>query len=331
MKYQITIIGLGQIGASVGLALGEHPDLLYRVGHDLEIKVARQAEKMGALDKVSVNLPSAVQDADIVLLSLPLDQIRDTMAVIADDLKEGAVVMDTAPVKEVVANWAAELLPEKRHYIGLTPVINPAYLHTHESGVEAAHADLFKDGLIAIVAPPRTASEAVKLAADLTRLLGSTPLFADPIEIDSLMSATHILPQLLAAALLNITVDQPGWYEGRKLAGRAYAEMTGPVVQMGEAAGLCSAAIHARESMLRVTDSLIAALQAIRSDIDKESYQTLVERVERARSDRGRWWSQRLAANWTAEEMPSTRAPESSSAFGRLFGLGRRPKEDKNQ
>ena len=34
MTVQITIIGMGQIGASIGLALGEHKDLFMRVGHD---------------------------------------------------------------------------------------------------------------------------------------------------------------------------------------------------------------------------------------------------------------------------------------------------------
>ena len=76
-----------------------------------------------------------------------------------------------------------------------------------------------KKGLIGIVSPPQTDSGAIKLAADLTRLVGADPLFADPVEVDGLMSATHLLPQLLAAALLNATIDQPGWREAQKLAG----------------------------------------------------------------------------------------------------------------
>jgi prephenate dehydrogenase len=327
MTIQITIVGMGQIGTSIGLALADKKDLVKRVGHDRDIKIAKTAEKMGALDRVSINLPSAVREADLVILSLPIDQVKETLSIIAQDLKENAVVMDTAPIKEAVTIWARELLPPKRHYVGLTPVINPEYLHTHDHGVEAAHADLFRDGLIVIVTPPQTASEAIKLAADLTRLLGANTLFADPVEVDSLMAATHILPQLLAAALLNVTVDQSGWREGRKLAGRAFAEVTGPLVQLGEPQALSSAALLAQENVVRVTDSVIAALQALRNDIKNQEWQSLNERLERARDGRDRWWSQRQAADWKAEDMPhSVESPKSSEVFGRLVGFGRKPK-----
>jgi len=118
MAVQLTIVGLGQIGTSVGLALAEESELIYRMGHDREIRAARRAEKLGALDKVSVNLLSAVEEADLVLLALPVDQIQETLKFIKDDLKPAAVVMDTGPVKQTVASWAKELLPEDGCFLG---------------------------------------------------------------------------------------------------------------------------------------------------------------------------------------------------------------------
>ena len=112
MTVQITIIGLGQIGASAGLALAEHKNLLHRVGHDKDPGVAKQAKKMDAVDDIKSNLPAAVREAKIVLLSLPVHEIRATLETIAKDLPSGAVVMDTAPVKEAVSKWAQEILPE---------------------------------------------------------------------------------------------------------------------------------------------------------------------------------------------------------------------------
>ena len=329
MAIQLTIIGLGQIGASVGLALADKKDLLVRVGHDRNIPVARQAEKLGALDRVEINLPNAVRNASLVLLALPIDQIRETMQLIAPDLKEGAVVMDTGPIKEVVAAWAEELLPEGRHYIGLTPVINPEYLHSTDSGIEAARADLFRRGLLAIVTPSGANSDAIKLAADLTRLLGATPLFADPAEIDGLMAATHTLPQLLAAALLNATVDQPGWREARKVAGRTYAEATAPIVHLGEAKTVRASVLLNQANVKRVLDSAIAALQAIRSDIDTEDATVLEEHLGRAKKGRDKWWYDRQIADWANEETPPLQIPENPGVLGRLFGVGnwKRPKE----
>jgi prephenate dehydrogenase len=327
MTVNVTIIGLGQIGASIGLALAAQSDQVKRIGHDKDVRISKQAEKMGAVDKSMINLPASVRDADLVLLALPTDQIRETMAIIGPELKDSAVVMDTAPVKEVVAAWAKELLPPGRFYVGLTPVLNPAYLQEHETGQEAAHADLFKGGLMVIVVPPSTASEAVKLADDLARLLGCSPLFADPLEVDSLMAATHTLPQLLAAALLNITVDQPGWREGRKLAGRAYAELTAPIVLLGGPEAVASSALLSHEHTVRAIDNLIAALQAFRSDIKEQDAAALTERLELARAGREAWWGERQSARWGADEQPgSVEMPRPSDMFGRMFGLGRKPK-----
>jgi prephenate dehydrogenase len=326
MSIQITIVGLGQIGTSIGLALKGKMETLRRVGHDLDIKIARQAEKMGAVDRVEINLPKSVREAELVILSLPLDQLKETLRIIAPDLKEGAVVMDTGPVKEIVATWAGELLPAGRYYVGLTPVIRAEYLHDIDSGIEAARADLFQDGLIAIVAPPRADSSAIKLAADLTRLLGANPLFADPMEVDGLMAATHLLPQLMAAALLNATVDQPGWREARKMAGRAYAEATAPMTFTSAAEALSALALLNRDNTLRVVDGAIAALHAIRKDIDQEDETSLKERLERARAGRLTWWQGRQSPVGPMDEIQAMPLPENPGVLGRLFGVGRRPK-----
>lgn len=329
MTVIITIVGLGQIGTSVGLSLKPHKELILRHGYDREYGVCRRAEKMEALDKSFLNLPNSVTKADIVLLSVPMSEIRKTLEIIAPELKEGAVVMDTAPVKGVVAEWAAELLPDQRHYVGLVPVINPAYLHSTDSGQDAAKEDLFRGTPMLIAAPPTTASAAVKLSADLTRLLGATPLFAEIVEMDSLMAATHVLPQLMAAALINATVDQPGWQEGRKLAGRPFVEATNPLTQMGGPEALSNSALYGAENVTRLIDTLIASLQHIRNDIAENNLESLETRLQRATSNRERWWRQRLAADWSTEYTAPAELPTASEIFGRLIGINRSRKRDK--
>lgn len=329
MTVQITIVGLGQIGASIGLALAGQKGQVYRVGHDLEIGIARRAEKMGALDKVMVNLPAAVREADIVLLALPVDQIRETLSAIKEDLKNGAVIMDTSPAKQAVMNWAAELIPAERHYIGLMPAVNPIYLHEFETGVEAAHADLFYNSLVGIVAPPRAQSDAIKLASDLVKLIGATPLFADLMEVDGLMAKTHILPQLMAAALLDATYGQPGWAEGRKLAGKSYAEATAPILIPTESKSLQAAILLNQVNVVRLIDALIAVLQAMRGEIAQEDAAALDKRLADARRGREEWWNQRVTGTWPEDEPPPTEIPTASEIFGRLIGMRKRDKDEK--
>lgn len=332
MTVQITIIGTGKIGASIGLALGAYKDMFVRVGHDIDNKVANRAKAMGALDKVSINLPSAVADAQIVVLALPLDQIKDTLKIIASDLKDEAVVMDTAPVKGEVLQWAEELIPTRRYYIGLTPALNPAYLDTPGLGVEAAHEDLFKNGIIAILPSPAAPSEAIKLASDFCHLLGAGHLFIDLVELDSMMAATYVLPQFIAAALVKTTIDQPGWQEARKLAGGPYANATSSVVQFGEASSLAEQALSAQDHLLRWIDVLMDNLSSLRQQLANKDAESLVEELKRAKTGREKWLKEKLVGDWAAVDNTSNvELPTVKDIFARMFTFGgrRKPKEPK--
>ena len=329
MNIQVTIIGLGQIGASIGLALAEHAELVKRVGSDQDSKTAQQAKRINAVDETAVRLPSVVSKSDVVLLAIPVDQMRVMLEIVAPEMKAGAVLMDTAPIKAKIADWAEELLPEGCSYVGLTPVIAPQYLLSEDSGISAAHADLFQDGLIAISSPPGTDSKAIKFAADIVRLVGASPLFTDLVEIDGLMTATHIVPQIMGAALLNATVDQPGWREARKFAGRAYAEVSGPIMHVGEPGALSSTAMLNRENVVRVLDSVIASIQVLRDDIQQDNTEALIKRLGRAREGRERWWQERQEANWAAEGRPKIENTSiASSIFGELLRFGGKPRHE---
>lgn len=128
----------------------------------------------------------------------------------------------------------------------------------------------------------------------------------------------------MAAALLNATVDQPGWREARKLAGRAYAEVSGPIEHLSEPASLALTAQLNRENMLRVLGSVIASLETLHRDIQEENYTALSKRLERARKGRDRWWHERQEANWAFENRPKADVSAGSSLFGNLLRPGGR-------
>ena len=319
MKLQITIIGLGQIGASIGMALAQKPDLIYRIGYDIDPKTMHQAPKLGAVDKTSSNLKKVLASSDVLILALPTDEMRPMMEELLPLMKPGAILLDTALSKEMVAIWAAELLPDGCSYVGLTPVINPQYLVSTASGIESARADLFLNGMIAITSPPNTDPKAIKFAADLTQLLDATVLFADILEVDSVMTATHIVPQLLAAALLNATVNQPNWREAGKMAGRAYAEVSGPIEHLGHSGTLAANAMQNRDHVLRVLNSVIASIKTLRDDIDDEDADTLNRRLERAYLGRDQWWRDRHPEIGPSKAYNIEKTSISSMLFGDLL------------
>src|SRR5688500_387706 len=160
MAIQVTIIGLGQIGGSIGMSLSKHTDKLYRVGHDKEYGVEREAQKKGAVDKAEHNLPTAVRDARLVILALPITEIRETLGFIAQDLQDGTVILDTSPVKAEVAKWAKELLPEGCYYVGIVPALAAEFLGDKTSGLGAARADLLTNSSFLLSAHARSPPEA---------------------------------------------------------------------------------------------------------------------------------------------------------------------------
>lgn len=326
MPVQITIIGLGQIGASMGLALAAHKESILRVGHDKKTDIEREALQKGAVDKVEHNLPNSVHDARLVVLALPVSQVRETLEFIAPDLKDGTIILDTTPVKAGAAKWARELLPNC-YYVGLAPAINPEFLHDLKFGLESARADLFTNGACLVGAAYGTPEEAATLAVDFVRLIGAQPILTDIYESDGLMTTTHVLPQLVSAALLNATVDQPGWQEARKVASRPYATLTSGLSFHDEIDSLRISAMQNRVGIVHALDLMIATLRGFRDDLDKEDEDGIAERLEAALQGRQRWLGERLAADWNP--LTKTEAANMPSFFDRLFGSAFTKKSDK--
>jgi len=322
MTVKIAIIGLGQIGASIGLALARHKDQVTTIGYDSVGEVNRKAIKMGAVEKIGHGLYASVEKADMVILALPLDQVHETLQAMAQDVREEAVVIDTAPVKLAVAAWAEEFLPPKRHYVGLTLAPNPLLLDETGTGVYSARADLFQNGLVAITAPPGTVGEAIKLAASFVTLLGARAYFADLAEVDGIMASIHTLPTLAAVALTETVMGQPGWNDIRKLAGHPFMAAMRPL-DGEEAAGLAEAAQKNRVNTVRVLDEYISALQSLRDEVNKEEKNNLQVRLKGVLNERAQWQRLRANSDWQSSEFPKQEIPTFNDIWRGQLGLGK--------
>lgn len=317
MPINITIIGLGQIGASIGLALADHTEQVSRIGHDKSREQATNAQKLGALDKVEFNLPRSVENADLVILALPFDAIEETLKFIAPDLRPNCVVVDTAPFKTPVVDWARIYLPPGCHYIGLVPAPSPNHITSVE---RPPHADLFKDTVIGLVNPPGTSGEAIQLVSDLITLLGAQPFFLDLVEVDNLMAAAHLLPQWLAAALLDMTVEAPGWREMRRLAGRPYTTATLNAASHDNPASLARAALANSQASLRAIDTFMQTLASLRQLIAEQQEEQLTRRIEQTQDGRETWWQERASGNWQKIEFGIPEQPQRPSLLGEWLG-----------
>src|SRR5690242_2508158 len=127
---QVTLIGLGPVGNSIGLALRRYANLPENktqrftvVGYDPQSERLHDAARTYlSIDHAAGDLGAAVREAAFVVITLPTREIRQTLADMAPYLAPGAIVSDTASSKHVVLRWAAELLPAGVSFVGGHPL-----------------------------------------------------------------------------------------------------------------------------------------------------------------------------------------------------------------
>jgi len=324
MTVNVTLLGLGRLGGSLALALKAHPELRVS-GYDQQADVARLAQSRGVVQKAYWNLFNAIEGADLVLLTTPLDEQHEILKLVGPDLRAGSVTASVGPLLAAPLAWAAEFItaPE-RHFVAAHAVLNPSQLHTGESGYDAAAADLFKGGLWALAPAPGCAPEALKLIADLARLLEAFPYHVDPAEHDGLTAASEGLPAVLAWALLQAATTSPGWAETRKVADRALATATAALVDVDATALRLN-----RANVLHYLDAALADLHLLRERLAADDGPAVREALEAVIARRDAWLAERRRGDWEAAENVAAELPSSGEIFGRMFlgGLAPRRKD----
>ena len=321
----ITIVGLGLVGASIGLALRrEKKDEFDIIGHDKNYGRARDVRKRGAVNKLDWNLIDACEKADMVIIATPLDGVRETLEVVGEHLKEGCVVLDTANLKAPVIEWAKEYLPETVSFVGTDPVISPS-----EQGVEAATADMFEGVLWCVAPAPGASSEAVKLVSDMIYLLGAKPYFLDPFEHDGLAAGVEHLPLLLSAALMRMTFEAKTWQELRKVTGSAYESAT--QLPSTDADFYRDIFLHNKDNVVRWLNLYVDELLSLKEMVAGSDAEALRETFDKAVDARILWREQRQKG-YPDASMEKPDLPSMSGFLGSFLGLGafRRRSPDKD-
>jgi prephenate dehydrogenase len=313
-KPRVSIVGLGLIGSSIGLALRKAGVTSVVIGHDSSHSAGNEAKRIGAVDKAKWNLISACEEADLVILAAPVRAIEESLKVLGPNLRPGCVVLDTASVKEPVMAWAAASLPEQVHFVGGNPILSKAT--RGQWGVEHARADLFEGGLFCLIPAPATDPEAIQLVSNMVSILGAKPLFLDAVEHDGLLAAVEHLPTLFSLAMLETVIDQPAWRELRKVAGPAFESSTQLVTANSVAHSDLS--VLNRENVVRWIDALSASLGSLREVLSEGEVDPLDDRLLHAFEARQKWLHDRGEGQWY--EGPDTEMPTRTSVGDALFG-----------
>lgn len=318
-KPCITIVGTGLIGASLGLAIlkAKGKDLEVR-GHDKDFSRAGLARRMGAVTKVDRNLLAACSKADMVILAVPTSAVRDTLELIADHLKSGCVVTDTASLKVPVLEWADELLSPEASFVGGDPI-----LFGDDAGIDSARPDLFEGKQYCLTPSMRATADSVRLVTDLVAMVGATPHFIDPYEHDGLLGGTEHLADVLAVTFLHSLSASGGWRDMRRICGATFDRVT--CFSVDDASEYRGRALLNRENVLRWIDTIQHELNRFRQFIDDEDGEAIEEYYSKEMETRLKWLADRAKQDWG--DTPSQgQMPTSGEFFSQMLlgGFGRR-------
>ncbi len=283
MAMRITIIGLGLIGGSLGMALRRAKVATEIVGYNRSHENAGKARQRGAIDRAEWNLPAAVSKSDVVIIATQVGEVETIFRQIAEHLPQGCVVTDVAGTKRKVMEWANEILPPHVSFVGGHPMAGKEV-----SGIDAASPDLFA-GCTYCLTPARTATaEAVDRVASLVSAVGANAYFIDSEEHDSLIAAISHLPFVAATSLVN-TVNGPLWRDMARLAATGFRDTTR--LASGNPAMHSDVCRTNKDSILRWLDAYIAQLTTMRALIE-EGRQDLEEAFRKAKNTRDTWIGQ---------------------------------------
>ena len=193
----VSIVGVGLIGASLGLAL-KHAGVVNKVlGVGRSKENLDQAQKMGAIDGV-VDLVEATKQSDVIVLCMPVAQMRAAFEVIEPHLEPRTMVTDVGSTKGDVILAAKEVLGKKAcQFVPAHPIAGGA-----QHGASAAKVDLFQ-GKQTIVCPLQENSpEDIALIIGFWESVGSAVKKIGSVQHDAIYAAVSHLPHLLSYALM---------------------------------------------------------------------------------------------------------------------------------
>lgn len=324
MKAQnVSIIGLGRLGASIGLAVKKSSATMIVIGHDRNQDVAKIAQSpVGAVDKVEANARNLASRADILVLAVPMSELEPLLSVIGDAIQPHTLILDFSSLKQPGLNWSAKYLVQG-HYVGASPVLAADWLTDGRVEVEAASADLFKNSIFCLMPSPKADPQAVETAVNFGSLIGAVPYFVDPIEYDSLVQGLEVVPGLLGAAMFRAITQSTGWRDMLRFAGLPFAQTTQP---LGAGADIAYQAMSNKIATLRWLDALLEEMKSLRRLVSESEEGMLASIFTELHMERERWLAERVQNQWSEAKEPDI---EGNTISGQLLGaFGRKRKPD---
>lgn len=276
----VTIVGLGLIGGSLGLALRRRAGLERVVGYDVDLKMTDAALALGAVDKGALSLQEATAGADVVFLCTPLSAIVPVAREIASMLSPGAILSDVGSTKAQITTAVTKLMPPDVCFVGGHPMAG-----SERGGIMSADPYLFENAVYVLTPPTgneQVVQDAVRRLTDLIQCTGAEVVTMDPKRHDQIVAAVSHLPHAVAACLANAVAPAADKDPALlALAAGGFRDTTR--VASGDPKLWVDIFRYNREPVLAQAQLMAAALQAFIAALEADSPSRLENFLQRAK------------------------------------------------
>jgi len=278
----VAIVGLGQMGASIGRALIGRRACRRVIGVSRKTSTLRAALRLRAAHEVTRDLESACSRADIVLLATPARTILRLIQPAATSMKPGSLLIDVGSTKGIICRQAASIAQKTGvRFIGGHPMSGQS-----GSGPLSSDPGLFRGRPFVLSPVASSGPSDIALASRLARAVGAIPILIDPVVHDQIVARISHLPHVIAVALVLLAASSgnslpfrlaAGSFKGATRVAAADTDMLTDILLTNSRA-TCSAIDDFRrillrlEKLIRTMDErrlvkLLVAARSIRSRI----------------------------------------------------------------
>jgi prephenate dehydrogenase len=280
---KITIIGVGLLGGSIGLAARKNRVAGEIAGFVRSQKNIFDCEKFVATDFATADLLAAVSNSDLIILCTPLAQMLPLAKQFLPALKRGAIVTDVGSVKANVVRELESLIQKNgAHFVGGHPMAGG-----EKAGVAAARGNLFENAVCVLTPTKKTDSAALKKLERFWKSLGARILKMDAAQHDLFVSRTSHLPHAVAATLSNLVLNPGNPAAQTQLCATGLRDTTR--VASGSPEMWRDIALANRTNLSRSVDAFARELKKLQTALKKSDGVALEKFFALAKSRRDGW------------------------------------------
>lgn len=276
---KVTIIGVGLIGGSFGLALNHRQLVAEVTGFDANPENIRLALSAGAIHKEASSLAQAVTGANLVVLATPVLTSEKILSELTACVMPHTIITDVGSTKESIVARAHSVLPGNVYYVGGHPMAG-----SEIAGMKGADPYLFENAYYLLTPTKKTYQPALQAVRALVESTGARVVEMSPREHDHNVAVVSHLPHLVATALVNTLNDMPGCRSMIPLAAGGFRDTTR--IAAGSPVMWRDILASNRRRILKVMQCFRSQWDEYEQQLKDEDYVGLLGKLERAKKIR---------------------------------------------